>query len=30
MISKASSYLTSLLLKEQIITAEERETYEYE
>lgn len=29
MISKASSYLTSLLLKEQIITAEDRETYEY-
>lgn len=29
MISKASSYLTSLLLREQIIVAEDRETYEY-
>ncbi len=29
MISKASSYLASLLLKEQIIVAEDREIYEY-
>lgn len=29
MISKASSYLVSLLLKEQIIVVEDRETYEY-